>query len=320
MTPEQRAAIAQIAHKQLSLVALRQLLAIDLSYKHVDGAVRRGEWSEVQPNVFAPASCDIDAPRAVMAAVLAAGDGAVASHYTAAALRGLPGFALDRGDIHVTVPHSRRADCVKAVMHYSRALPPNHVLARGAIPTTSVARTLFDLGRLCTPKRLERAVDDAIAMRIVTVHALVRVLGDLAGPGRAGTVVMRELLEARGDGFVVPRSRLERRFLAIVQEEQLPTPRREIDLGSDEEWNGRVEFVFDHGVHVEVDGRRWHTALLDRRLDRQRDNEFIASGFAPLRFNWEDLRDRPKFVAEQIRRALATAARSGEDFRPDRAS
>jgi hypothetical protein len=313
MNAEVRAAIAAIAQKQLSLVTLADLAGLELTRRDIAAMQRRGEWRAVQPGVFAPAACNLTPEGAVLAAVLSAGRGAYASHGTAAALHRFPGYSLS-GPIHVTVPNDRRPSGVEAVVHYSRAVPPHHRVMKNRVPTSSVARTIFDLARPQDAKRVERALDNALVMKLVAVPAVERVFIDLAGSGRGGTVLMRALLDERRDGFVVPRSRIEREFLALVRAYELPAPRREIDLGSNESWNGRVEFVFDPGVLVEVDGRRWHTALLDIEADNDRDNGFSTSDFIVLRYRWRMVAARPAEVAAEVRRAIALAeSRWGAD-------
>ena len=311
MNRQKRDSVTAMTSKQLGVVSLVQLDDLEISEGERRGLLDRGELvATEQPDVYRAPSAPITLEQGVMAAVLACGDGAVASHTTGAAVLTVPGYRLDpRFASHITVPHDRHPRAAKAIIHYSRALPSHHLAPKSIIPVTGVARTLFDLGRLLDKPTVERALDSALAADLVTVTTLDRVLRDLAGPGRAGTKTMRELLEERGAGFVVTRSRLEKRFLQICSEHDLPTPRREIDLGTDEAWNGRVEFVFDPGVLAEIDGRRWHTALLDQLADEDRDNTFRAAGFIVLRFRYRVLRDRPVAVAKQVRAAIETAKR-----------
>lgn len=54
---------------------------------------------------------------------------------------------------------------------------------------------------------------------------------------------MRELLSARGEGYVAPASELEARLLEALRDGGLPAPAREIDLGDPDGWVGRVELV-----------------------------------------------------------------------------
>lgn len=302
--------ITALLAAQHGVVAWRQLQDLGVRPRQCRWLLERGDLVATERReIYRTPVVAPDEHQRVMAAVLAAGEEAIASHITAAALHGVAGFRLNGATVHVTVAHGRHPDGPKATLHFSRALPASHVAERDGIPVTTAARTLLDLGRLLRPARVERALDDALAAGLVTTADVERVLHDLAGPGRAGTKLMRELLEERGDGFVAPRSRLERRFLDLVRAEQLPDPRREVDLGTETEWNGRVEFVFDPAVLVEIDGRRWHTALLDMERDDQRDNVFRSEGFIVLRFRYRTLRDRPAVVAERIRRAIETASR-----------
>jgi hypothetical protein len=161
------------------------------------------------------------------------------------------------------------------------------------------------LATALNPKQVERAVDNCLARKFVTVPALWRVHHDLAPSGRAGIGLFRELLEARGDGYVAPASELERRLLDLVVAAGLPVPERELDLGDSDGWIGRVEFVYRAAkLLIEVDGRLHHTALLDRKHDRDRDNAFMASGWRVLRIDYDMLVHRPDEVVDLIRRAL----------------
>jgi hypothetical protein len=240
----------------------------------------------------------------VLGSVFAAGKEALASHRTAAALFGLPGFQLSSFDVTVLV--GRRPRSPAPTLHYSTSIPDWHRRTIDAIPTTSLARTLFDLCGLVHPRRAERTLDTALARRIVTVPACWRVLADLAEHGRGGTVLMRELLTARGEGYVAPASELEAELLRIIRVAGLPAPAREIDLGDADGWVGRVELVYREArVLIEADSRLHHTALLDRRADLERDNWFSAASWSVLRFTWDQIMKQPDYVIATVRRALS---------------
>jgi hypothetical protein len=238
-----------------------------------------------------------------MAAVLAAGAHACASHRTAASLFGLPGFGLR--SIEVTVPYGRRPRLTGIIVYLSGSLPDWHRRVVNGIPTTSLARMLFDLCGSVHPQRAERALDTALARRVVTVPACWRVLADLAEHGRAGTVLMRELLTARGEGYVAPASELEAQLLRVLREAGLPAPAREIDLGDADTWVGRVELVYREArVLIEADSRLYHSSLLDRRADQARDDRFKAIGWKVRRFTWDDVTKNPTYVVRTVRAAL----------------
>jgi predicted transcriptional regulator of viral defense system len=83
------------------------------------------------------------------AAVLAVGPGAVLSHRSAAALHG-----IRESDGAVDVTTTRRASTRGVVVHCVARLHASDVTARGAIPVTTLPRTLLDLAAILTPEQL----------------------------------------------------------------------------------------------------------------------------------------------------------------------
>ena len=56
--------------------------------------------------------------------------------------------------------------------------------------------------------------------------------------------------------------------------------RRQVDLGSEERWCGRVDFVRDDlALVVEVQSERYHSALTDQAHDAARRANLDAAGF-----------------------------------------
>ncbi len=239
-----------------------------------------------------------------LAAAVAAQSGAVAvSHQAAAAVWRLPTFDL-RTPI-VSVERGRSHRNALAVVRTTLWLPPEHVGSWHAIPVTTVARTLFDVAGVVAPKRFEVAIDAALHRRLCTTADLQAVHFALARRGRRGTVAVREALEQRGEAFVPPASELERLARQVFRAAGLREPRYEVDLGGGR-WIGRVDCVWTEArLVVELDGRRFHGGLVARDADRRRDNELMARGWRVLRFTWDDLHERPAWVIEQIRLALA---------------
>ncbi len=181
-------------------------------------------------------------------------------------------------------------------------LPAHHRALVDGIPCTTVARTLFDLCGDVNAARSERALDTAIARKLVTRAQLWRVLIDLAEHGRKGTVLFRTLLEERGPEYVAPESELESRFVELTRRYGLAEPERQVDLGDADGCIGRVDFLFRGArLVVEVDGAEFHDGLVDRRRDEARDARLTAVGWRVLRFRWADVVDRPAAVARAIR-------------------
>jgi very-short-patch-repair endonuclease len=297
--------VEAIAARQHGLFTHRQARAAGASEDATRHRCRTGRWIRHRRGVYRLLGAPVTPRLELLAAVLGA-PGSVASHTSAASLLGLPGFSVLPAHISIrSAPRSRLA----TIVHASWALPPQHLRAVDAIRCTSVARTLFDLCGLVSPGRAERALDTALARSMTTIPALQRVLEDLARRGRGGTAIFREMLAARGAGYIAPESELEQRFVALAREHDLPEPVRQIDLGDADGWIGRVDFAFPSGrLVVEVDGRLAHSSLLDRRADTERDHRLTAAGWTVRRFSWADVTGSPAAVAAEVRRALVLAA------------
>jgi hypothetical protein len=301
------AALAARQHGVVSRAQLRALHGERLRWR-IEHRLVTGRWIELHPFVYAIAGMANTYEQRLSASVLAL-PASVASRRAAAALHGVPGFT--RALLEVSSPRARRKGRFLdgVVVHYSTLLPDAHRKAVDGIPTTTVARTLFDLCAVVHPGRAERAVDNCLSRKWVTMPALWRVLDDLAIQGRNGTCAMREILQARGEGYVAPASDIEAEFLALLRRAGLPLPAREINLGDADQWIGRVEFVYrTERVLIEVDGRLHHSALLDFENDRERDNRFAAEGYRVLRVTYSMMKERPRDVERIVRRALRVAA------------
>jgi len=270
----------------------------------IEHRLRAGRSSERHHLVYAVLGAPDDDRTRLHAAVLAAEPRAYASHRSAAALYGLPGFDLVR-PAHVTVADHWHHERTPAVVHRTLFLPDDHQRLIDSIPCTSLARTLFDLSGTERVGRTARALDTALARRMVTQPALWSVLAETAARGRAGSRVLRMLLRERGADYVPPASELERRFTQMTDRYGLPSPRRQIDVGDSDRWIGRVDFLYGTRLVIEVDGAEHHSSLLDRTADAERDRSLDASGRVVLRFSWSDVVRRPKRVADVIHDRLS---------------
>ena len=247
--------------------------------------------------------------QSVVAAVLAAGPGAAASHRSAAALLGMPGFPR-AGTPEVTTPRRRQHRPHASRVHRSRDLCDEHLTVVDGIRTTGAARTLLDLAGVVHPERLERVLDNCLSAKTAALPEVQALLAAVGRRGRPGTALLRRLLADRTDGYVPPASELEARFLQVVRSAGLPAPVRQFSAGDDGGWVGRVDFAYPRlELLIEVDGRRYHTAKLDLEADRSRDNRLMAAGWRVLRISWNQLASRPDEVVALLRRSGITNGR-----------
>jgi hypothetical protein len=271
--------------------------------------LRSPRWERCAPVVYRLRGAPRTWEQRVMALVLAAGPDAAASHRSAAALLGIPGFGR-YGVPEVTTRRDRRHRSALGVVHRCRAFPADHLTVVDHIVATRVARTLVDLAAVLHPGRLERAVDSCLGQRMVTLDSLASTFAELAARGRPGTAAMRAILATRGTGYVAPESELEARFLAFLAANGVPEPVRQLDVGGVEGWIGRVDYAYPAvQVLIELDGRAHHTAKLDRDADARRDAGLRAAGWGVvIRITWDDLVQRPDELLARLRRALLTPA------------
>jgi very-short-patch-repair endonuclease len=296
MTPDR--AIADIAGPQHGIVAGRQATAAGMTRKQIRRRVANGDLDDLGEDVLRFPGAHRTWRQRVSAAALA-GAGGVAATRTACALYGVPGFAENRVEVLRTVTdHS--TSCL-AVVHRTRWLPPWHITVIDGIRVTTMARTLFDLAAVVSFPRLERAVNNALLMRLVTLEQLDAMLQEMAERGRSGIRPMRRILAKLGPGKPPSESELEDEFEALLGAANEPLPKRQVDVGG-EHWIGRVDYR-DEGTPLlyEVDGRTYHQQQLESAADEVRDAELAAAGFILFRIKRWQLKDRPEWVLKVIR-------------------
>jgi hypothetical protein len=144
----------------------------------------------------------------ILAAVLAAGDGAVASHMSAAALWRLDGLVRPDPPVEVTVTRPRHPRAVPGIVHRTVDLGPADVEPQQLIPRTTAARTLLDIAGRLGPRELEAALDDAERRGLVWRPHLRWRIEDLGRRGRPGVPALVDLLD-RTEGRPLGDSWLE---------------------------------------------------------------------------------------------------------------
>lgn len=235
-----------------------------------------------------------------MAGVLDAPGGGYLSHESAAAWWQIPGFWL-RQPIHVVIPWqgtNRRTRL--AMVHYHRDLPHDHLTTVHGIPVVSPLLTVFLIASCGDLGRTARALDHGLAMRLFSVAALQRTVQRLSAQGRNGLAIMRTLAEERPAGYIPPQSGLEARVERLARDVGVEL-RRQVDVGDEAEWIGRVDFeMVGCSDVIEVLSDRYHSSLLDRRADEERFRRIEASGRRLLTLWDRDVWSNAQGIRDQI--------------------
>jgi hypothetical protein len=197
----------------------------------------------------------------------------VLSHRASTALHEL--LSVGGGPIDVTVPNRSARSRRGIRIHRPVALHPSERAVVEGIPCTSVPRTLLDLAAVVPLGVLETACNRAEVLNVLDMAAMGEVLE--RSRGRPGTRALRSVLQIDlGEG--VPRTELERRFLALCRQAALPSPNVNAWISLPGE-----EMQFDFAWHrervvVEVDGWDTHRTRRAFQQDRRRDRLLRLAG------------------------------------------
>jgi very-short-patch-repair endonuclease len=287
--------ISALAARQHGVVSRRQLLGLGLGGDAIDHRATTGRLTRLERGVYALGHAQLRREGTMLATVLAAGRGGVASHRSAAALWGVRPWTTTF--VELTLPgrggtQKRRG----RIVHRSIALPPDEVTTEASIPVTVPARTLLDLAAVVPAHHLRRAVERAEQAEVFDLVAVRAVLD--RHPGRAGSRALEGLLaDMHAHGVTTSRSDLESAMLQLCLDHGLPRPqvnRHDGTRESDFRWPA-------HRLTVEVDSWTFHGRT--RRAfdgDRARDRALLLEGWRVARFTDRQILGDPIAVVAEI--------------------
>ncbi len=295
----------EIARRQRGLVARRQLLTSGWTAGAIRCALASGRLIEVHPGVYRLPGFTMGYLERCVAACLAAGADAAASHRAALLVWGL----LDGVQpVEITVLRPQGPVPRDVIVHRPLDLRPDLVVVRNGVRVTTPARALVDGGAVLPAWQLGRCVEVGLNLRLVTVAGLRTAIDQHSRRGRNGVGVLRRYLDHRALGDRRPESVREPLMARLCRdhgvgpiEYQPKLVLSGIDVRPD---TGILKAM----LAVEIDGLDTHGSrdALDNDLTRQ--NLLVEHGYEVLRYTSTHLR-RPRQVADQIirvaRRRLA---------------
>ncbi|WCB92083.1 hypothetical protein DSM104299_00765 [Baekduia alba] len=292
--------IQALAARQHGVVTRRQLLRAGLGSDAIDHRRATGRLITLQRGVYAVGHAELRREGWMLAFVLAAGERAVASHRSAAALWGIRPWT--GAFVELTMPgRGGTAKRRGRIVHHSTDLPREERSVERGVPTTTIPRTLIDLAAVVPAHHLRRAVERAEQAEVFDLVAVRAVLD--AHPGRPGRRALVALLaDMHGNGVSTTRSDLEASMLQLCLDRDLPRPQVNRYDGvreSDFRWP-------DHLLIVEVDSWTFHGRT--RRAfdaDRARDRQLLREGWRVARFTDRQIVDDPASVAVELHDLLS---------------
>ena len=278
-------------------MARAQLVALGLSGSAIHRALGSGKLHHVHRGIYATVAPELLSEEGhLVAALLAAGEGALLSHGTAAwRWRIIPAFP---SVITLATPQ-RRAAMPGLEVFDSARLRPGDSTHNGRFPTTSVPRTLLDLATRYDRRAVLRALAEAEFQHDLRPEDVERTLRR----GHPGSANLRAALHEHAPGHGEMNSRLERRFRALLVRRGIELPLRNQEVGP---WT--VDCLWpDRRVVVELDGRQ-HERPRQADCDDDRDLWLRRHGYVVRRYGKRQIDERPDDVIADLVAALSSAA------------
>lgn len=286
------AVIAELAARQHTMVARRQLLELGFNRRLIDLRLSRARLHPVFTGVYSVSPARPTKEGRWMAAVLATGPGAVLSHRAAGARQGVRPF----DGCEVTIPRDRRPG--GGIVVHRSAIEADEITEVDGIPVTGISRTLLDLAAVVPYAQLERAARQAEINRATDSVSLTELVERY--PGRRGSRHIRRLLE--DDALHAhTRSELENDFLAFVRAYGLPLPQTNVLVHGflcDAVWP-------QQRLVVELDSRAFHSHRRAFDDDRRRDRVLQHHGLRVVRLTKRHLTLEAAATARDLGALLA---------------
>ena len=302
--------VTEHALRQHGVFSVRDLARLGVTPSARRHRIDGGRWVTVHDRVYAVSGACLSWRGSLMASCLAGGASAVTSHRAAGVLHGFP--AMAEGVVEITCRRWRRSKESSLIVHETEALEPAPRWEVDRIPVTSPARTLLDLGAVCSPTVVEMGLDFALRTGQVTLGGVRGLLDDVGRRGRNGTGVLRAILDARGTQRST-ESPQETRLVRLLRNHGFTGFVPQFEVRQHGRFVARVDVAFPASrVALEFDSYRHHTGRDALIRDSTRRNALIAAGWTVITVTAADLRNVSAVFAS-LRAALATSGDAKTD-------
>lgn len=309
--------LATIGGRAHGIICLDEVRAAGITLRALDHHAETGVIVRLGRGVWRLRDHPFDFLSRCRAALALAGPGAALGRRTAGRLHGCYAYR-DCEEIEVVVPRGRDHRTSIGTLIESGWLPADHVTEVEGLPTTTLARTFFDLCgdpdhglSLRHPhheRRMKQLYNDCLARRGMTFTMAVAVLSVLARRGRRGTRLVRSILRQYGAKHRPTQSDVETIFLELVRSRGLPEPECQAVISGEHGWIATVDFAWRRAhLVVEVDSS-WHDGPLDEEADQQRDRNLVAAGYTVKRYRFGAIVFEPDRLIRELAAAIDAMA------------
>jgi hypothetical protein len=161
--------VSHLSESQQGQIAHSQLVALGVTGDAIVHSLSVGRVRETYARVYAVGDRALPPRWREMGAVLACGEDAFVSRHWALAAWGCRPPAL--GPVDVTVPYGRNARRAGIRIHRARKIDPRDVTVLDTVPICTPAFALLEIALDLSFELFERAFDDALTSRVMSVGA-----------------------------------------------------------------------------------------------------------------------------------------------------
>ncbi len=246
MDPE----LDRLARRQHALLARWQLREAGWKEAAIGRAVVAGKLISIRQGVYRTAGSVETQWQAWMAAVLATHCSSVLSHLSVLAALGFTAFpAPERIDLLRAGPQARMPGVTS---HRTLWLPDCDRMCHRFVPMTIPERAFIDSCGVLPEKLLDKAGDDALRRKLMTLPRLVRTFDHIPCSGRRKSAPMRIFLGKRVRDFDPGGSDRELDVLKIIRPGGYPVPRQQFRVKVE----GHTYFI-DYAWPESLHGIEW---------------------------------------------------------------
>ena len=298
---------AHLAATQHGIVALHQLRELGIAENEREHLLASGDITRARYGAYRVVGAPTSWKGELLAACWAGGTRAMASHRSGSAVWDVAGGAESIQE--VMCPRWRRARHSTLIVHESKTIDDADMTIVDGIPVTTIERTIFDLGAVCSPLVVERAMEDALRKGLTNLDALHETLARLGRRGRNGSGVLRAILEQRDADRRLTDTDREMMMLQIFRRHGLPDPVPQFAIMHNGIFVARVDAALpERRIAFEYESYQWHTSkeALDRDTARRR--RLMAINWWPIGVTMADLRSGGAAMCQQIFQIIRNAA------------
>jgi hypothetical protein len=283
-----------LALRQHGLVTHKQLDALGYSARQIQLIIQSGRLVLARRGVFRLCGAIPSWRMSALAAVLAAGEGVVLSHRSAAVLWDMIDQHAVAGPLEITAPTLRRLEGVRC---HRASLGSREMTSRFGIAVTTAERTLLDLANSLGAGELGRLCDEALRRRILTMGRLRRVVDAHQGPGRRKLKPAIEVLSDRMPGYDPGANDWELRMDRLWDELGLPASERQYRIRIGRRTYRPDRAIVGLKIAVEWTGFDPHGRRGNLDKDSDRRAALAAAGWYALDFT---SRSRPELICQTV--------------------